>query len=53
MRIYNEAFASDADFFSFMRTLESYPETLNERTVLILGTDSDYLRYLNDIELAD
>jgi membrane protease subunit HflC len=53
MRIYNEAFASDADFFRFMRTLESYPETLNERTVLILGTDSDYLRYIKDIELAD
>lgn len=49
MRIYNEAFSSDADFFSFMRTLESYPETLTQRSTLILGTDSDYLRYLNDI----
>jgi membrane protease subunit HflC len=53
MRIYNEAFASDADFFRFMRTLESYPETLNKQTVLILGTDSDYLRFINDIEPAD
>lgn len=53
MRIYNEAFASDADFFSFMRTLESYPGTLNEQSVLILGTDSDYLRFINDIEPAD
>ena len=49
MRIYNEAFSSDADFFSFLRTLESYPKTLTERTVLILGTDSDYLRFMNDI----
>jgi modulator of FtsH protease HflC len=49
MRIYNEAFASDADFFRFLRTLESYPKTLNERSVLILGTDSDYLRFLNNI----
>ena len=53
MRIYNEAFASDADFFRFMRTLESYPETLNKQTVLILGTDSVYLRFINDIEPAD
>lgn len=53
MRIYNEAFASDADFFSFLRTLESYPETLNERSVLILGTDSDYLKFINDIDPAD
>lgn len=53
MRIYNEAFESDADFFRFMRTLESYPETLKKQTVLILGTDSDYLRFINDIEPAD
>ena len=50
MRIYNEAFATDADFFRFLRTLESYPKTLTDRTVLILGTDSDYLKFLNDIE---
>jgi len=49
MRIYNEAFASDADFFRLLRTLESYPKTLTDRTVLILGTDSDYLRFMNDI----
>ncbi len=49
MRIYNEAFASDADFFSFLRTLESYPETLKGQSVLILGTDSDYLKFINDI----
>lgn len=49
-RIYNQAFASDADFYTFMRTLESYPETLTERSVLILGTGSDYLRFLNEID---
>lgn len=49
MRIYNEAFSSDADFFRFLRTLESYPKTLTKRSILILGTDSDYLRYLNKI----
>ena len=48
MRIYNEAYSSDADFFSFLRTLESYPKTLTARTVLILGTDSDYLRFINN-----
>jgi modulator of FtsH protease HflC len=48
-RIYNEAFASDADFYTFLRTLESYPETLTKRSVLMLGTGSDYLRYLNRV----
>lgn len=49
MRIYNVAFSSDADFFSFLRTLESYPQTLTQRSTLILGTDSDYLQFLNNI----
>lgn len=48
-RIYNEAFASDADFYNFLRTLESYPETLTKRSVLMLGTGSDYLRFLNSV----
>jgi membrane protease subunit HflC len=51
MRIYNEAFSTDADFFSFLRTLESYPKTFTERAVLILGTDSDYLKFINNIHL--
>ncbi|MDK2858561.1 MAG: modulator of FtsH protease HflC [Verrucomicrobiota bacterium] len=49
-RIYNQAYAADADFYSFLRTLESYPEALNKRSVLILGTGSDYLRFLNNID---
>lgn len=53
MRIYNEAFSSDADFFRFLRTLESYPKTLTDRTVLILGTDSDYLKFMNNISPAE
>jgi len=52
MRIYNEAFSTDVDFFSFLRTLESYPKTFTDRTVLILGTDSDYLRFIKDIHPA-
>jgi membrane protease subunit HflC len=52
-RIYNKAFTSDTDFYTFLRTLESYPETLGNRSVLILGTGSDYLHFLNDIDPAN
>ncbi len=52
-RIYNEAFRPDADFYTFLRTLESYPETLTNRAVFVLGTDSDYLRFLRSTGEAD
>jgi len=51
-RIYNEAFAAEAGFYTFLRTLESYPETLGARSMLILGTDSDYLKFIRAIDPA-
>jgi membrane protease subunit HflC len=51
-RIYNDAFAAEAGFYTFLRTLESYPETLGARSMLILGTDSDYLKFIRAIDPA-
>lgn len=45
-RIYAETFGQDAEFYSFFRTLESYRKTIGEKTTLMLGADSDYLRLL-------
>ena len=47
-RIYNAAYGSEPEFYRFYRTLESYRKTLSEDTVLVIGTDSDYFRYLKD-----
>ncbi|HTO02312.1 MAG TPA: protease modulator HflC [Opitutus sp.] len=47
-RIYNEAFSADPEFFAFFRTLESYSRSVGEKTTLMLGTDSEYVRYLRD-----
>ncbi len=44
--IYADAFGRDPEFYSFLRTLESYKETIGEESILILTTDSDYFRYL-------
>jgi membrane protease subunit HflC len=49
-RIYNEAFGADPEFYAFFRTLESYSSSLGEGSTLILGVDSDYFRYLKDID---
>ena len=47
-RIYNEAFSADPEFFAFFRTLESYSRSVGEKTTLMLGADSEYVRYLKD-----
>ncbi len=45
-RIYADAYNLDPEFYQFMRTLESYPTTLDEETWLILTTDSEFFKYL-------
>lgn len=46
--IYAEAYSKDPDFYSFMKTLETYERTLSGDTVLILTTDSELYRYLKE-----
>lgn len=45
-QIYAEAYNRDIDFFTFMKSLETYEQTLDTGSTLILTTDSDLLRYL-------
>jgi membrane protease subunit HflC len=49
VKIYAQAYERDPEFYSFIRTLESYTNTMDERTWLILSTDSDYLKYLKEL----
>lgn len=48
-RVYNEAFGADPEFFAFFRTLESYSRSIGEKTTIFLGPDSDYVRYLRNV----
>jgi len=49
-RIYNDAFGADPEFYAFFRTLESYQSSLGSDVTFIIGSDSDYFRYLRSIE---
>lgn len=49
IQIYARAYNRDPEFYSFLQTLESYSSTIDEKSWLILSTDSDYLKYLKDI----
>ena len=51
-RIFADAYGRDPEFFDFLKSLELYRKTMNERTTLILSTDSDLYRYLNSSELG-
>jgi modulator of FtsH protease HflC len=48
-RIYAEAYEQDAEFFAFMQTLETYKQTLQKNSNLILSTESEFYRYLKNI----
>jgi membrane protease subunit HflC len=45
-RIYGAAYGKDPDFYKFVRTLESYKKILNDKTSIILSSDSELLKLL-------
>jgi membrane protease subunit HflC len=44
--IYAAAYSRDASFYAFTKSLETYERTMDPSTVFILGTDSEFLRFL-------
>jgi len=44
--IYSQAYSQDPEFFSFLKTLKTYQNTVDKNTTLLLSTDSDYFKYL-------
>lgn len=45
-KLYADAYGLDPDFYSFVKTLDIYRETLDEETSLILSTDAEFFKYL-------
>ena len=48
-KIYADAYSQDSEFFSFLKTLETYGTTIDENTTVILTTEADYFKYLKQI----
>jgi len=48
-RIYGDAYGQDPAFYAFFKTLETYKGTAYKNAFVILGTDSDYYRFLKTI----
>ena len=47
-RVYAEAYGSDAGFYAFTKSLETYERTMDPDTFFILGTNSALLRFLEN-----
>jgi membrane protease subunit HflC len=46
-RIYAQAYNLDPELYAFMKSLDTYRTSLTKETWLLLGTDSEFLKYLN------
>lgn len=44
--IYAKAHGKDPEFYRFLQTMESFRKTISADTTLLLGTDGEYLRFL-------
>ena len=49
-RIYAQAYNLDPEFYQFMKTLETYRQSLDSETWLLLSTDSEFLKFLRSSE---
>ncbi len=45
-RIFAEVASKDPEFYKFIRALEAYKKTLDGKTLIIIGSDSEFLKYL-------
>jgi membrane protease subunit HflC len=49
-RIYADAYNQDPEFYSFIKSLESYQETIGDNTNLILSSDSEFYKFLQKLK---
>ena len=49
-KIFAHAYQLDPEFYSFTKTLDIYKEALNEKSSLILSTDSEFFKYFKNYQ---
>ncbi|MFC1453735.1 protease modulator HflC [Verrucomicrobiota bacterium] len=48
--IYGNAYNQDPEFYSFVKTLDTYKTTIDDKSTVILTTDGDYYKYLKSLK---
>jgi len=46
IKIYADAYNNDPEFYSFIKTLDTYRKTINKDTTLMFSTENDFYEYL-------
>jgi membrane protease subunit HflC len=49
INIYAGSYEQNPEFYSFLKTLETYKGTIDDKSTVILTTDSDYYKYLKSL----
>ena len=49
-KIYAAAYGKDPEFYQFMKTMETYRKTFDDKTWFIFSTEGEFLRYLKSTE---
>ncbi|MDD5567979.1 MAG: protease modulator HflC [Candidatus Omnitrophica bacterium] len=50
INIYASSYEQNPEFYSFLKTLETYRDTIDANSTLILTTDSEYYKYLKALD---
>jgi len=50
IKIYADAYNNDPEFYSFIKTLETYRKTINKDTTLMFSTENQFYEYLGGIK---
>jgi len=50
INVYAQAYSQNPEFYSFLKTLETYKNTIDAGSTVILTTDSDYYKYLKGLK---
>ncbi len=51
LEIYAEAYNKDPEFYQFIKTLNIYKEALGENTKIVIDSDSEFAKYLFNIQI--
>jgi len=49
-QIYAQAYSKDPEFYSFLKTLDVYKNTMDKDSSLVLSTESDFLKYFKTLK---
>lgn len=50
INIYANAYNRDPEFYEFLKTLETYENTIDNKNTIIMTTDSDYYKFLKSMK---